>query len=156
MEVGMPQINGIAHIQLSVSDLERSIPFYRKLLTGMGMTLVNDTPTSLYGVGGRTGITISASQAPYTEDGFHQRRPGLHHFCFRARSRQDVDEIHNLALAAGAVIVHAPQEDGFAPGYYSVLFEDPDGIRIEANHVPGQGLLAPGLGQVGNADTQWD
>lgn len=152
----MPQINGIAHIQLSVSDLERSIPFYRKLLTGMGMTLVNDTPTSLYGVGGRTGITISASQAPYTEDGFHQRRPGLHHFCFRARSRQDVDEIHNLALAAGAVIVHAPQEDGFAPGYYSVLFEDPDGIRIEANHVPGQGLLAPGLGQVGNADTQWD
>ena len=152
----MPKINGIAHIQLSVSDLARSIPFYRKLLTGMGMTLVNDTPTSLYGVGGRTGITISASQAPYTEDGFHQRRPGLHHFCFRARSRQDVDEIHNLALAAGAVIVHAPQEDGFAPGYYSVLFEDPDGIRIEANHVPGQGLLAPGLGQVGDADTQWD
>ena len=152
----MPKINGIAHIQLSVSDLARSIPFYRKLLTGMGMTLVNDTPTSLYGVGGRTGITISASRAPYTEDGFHQRRPGLHHFCFRARSRQDVDEIHNLALAAGAVIVHAPQEDGFAPGYYSVLFEDPDGIRIEANHVPGQGLLAPGLGQVGDADTQWD
>ncbi len=152
----MPHINGIAHIQLSVSDLKKSIPFYRKLLTGMGLTLVNDTPTSLYGVGGRTGITISASQAPYTEDGFHQRRPGLHHFCFRARSREDVDEIHDLAKEAGAVIVHAPQEDGFAPGYYSVLFEDPDGIRIEANHVPGQGLLAPGLGQVGNADTRWD
>lgn len=152
----MPEINGIAHIQLSVSDLKKSIPFYRKLLTGMGLTLVNDTPTSLYGVGGRTGITISASEAPYTEDGYHQRRPGLHHFCFRARSRKDVDDIHDLAVEAGAKIVHAPQEDGFAPGYYSVLFEDPDGIRIEANHVPGQGLLAPGLGQVGSATTQWD
>ena len=150
----MPEINGIAHIQLSVSDLKKSIPFYRKLLTGMGLTLVNDTPTSLYGVGGRTGITISASEAPYTEDGYHQRRPGLHHFC--SRSRKDVDDIHNLAVEAGAKIVHAPQEDGFAPGYYSVLFEDPDGIRIEANHVPGQGLLAPGLGQVGSATTQWD
>ena len=29
-----------------------------------------------------------------------------------------------------------------APGYYSVLFEDPDGIRLEVNHVPGKGLLA--------------
>jgi len=29
--------------------------------------------------------------------------------------------------------------------YYSVLFEDPDGIRLEMNHVPGQGLLAEGV-----------
>ena len=42
-------------------------------------------------------------------------------------------------------IVHPP-EDGsqFAPGYYSVLFEDPDGIRVEVNHVPGKGHLGPG------------
>ena len=58
--------------------------------------------------------------------------------------------------------IHLPDINGIAriqlsaPGYYSVLFEDPDGIRIEANHVPGQGLLAPGLGQVGSADTKWD
>ena len=151
----MPEINGIAHIQLTVSDLSKSIPFYRALLTGMGLTLVNDNESGIYGVGGRTGITISQSHEPYTADGFHQRRPGLHHFCFRTRSRQDVDEIHTLAIEAGATIIHPPQEDGFAPGYYSVLFEDPDGIRIEANHVPGKGLLAPGRGQVGGADTQW-
>jgi catechol 2,3-dioxygenase-like lactoylglutathione lyase family enzyme len=152
----MPEINGIAHIQLTVSDLSKSIPFYRTLLTGMGLTLVNDNENGIYGVGGRTGITISQSHEPYTADGFHQRRPGLHHFCFRTRSRQDVDEIHALAIEAGATIIHPPQEDGFAPGYYSVLFEDPDGIRIEANHVPGKGLLAPGRGQVGGADTQWE
>ena len=36
--------------------------------------------------------------------------------------------------------MHAPEEGGrFAPGYYSVLFEDPDGIRVEVNFVPGQG-----------------
>ncbi len=27
-------------------------------------------------------------------------------------------------------------------GYYYVLFEDPDGIRLEVNFVPGAGLLA--------------
>ena len=44
----------------------------------------------------------------------------------------------------GAIIVHGPQEGVWAPGYYSVLFEDPDGIRLEVNHVPGAGLLAEG------------
>jgi catechol 2,3-dioxygenase-like lactoylglutathione lyase family enzyme len=151
----MPEINGIAHIQLTVTDMERSIPFYKRLLTGMGLTLVNDTPRGIYGVGGRTGISISASEAPYDNERFKQRHPGLHHLCLRARSRQDVDEIHDIAVEIGANIVHPPQEDGFAPGYYSVLFEDPDGIRIEANHVPGKGLLGPGLGQVGGADTTW-
>jgi len=37
---------------------------------------------------------------------------------------------------------HPPQEDGFAPGYYPVLFEDPDGMRIEVNHGPGRGHLS--------------
>jgi hypothetical protein len=35
-----------------------------------------------------------------------------------------------------------------APGYYSVLFEDPDGTRLEINYVPGKGLLTPGT-QIG-------
>jgi hypothetical protein len=30
------------------------------------------------------------------------------------------------------------------PGYYSVLFEDFDGIRLEVNHVPGRGVLVEG------------
>lgn len=152
----MIAINGIAHIQLTVTDMERSIPFYRRLLTEFGMTLVSDTPTSLYGVGGRTGIVISPASAEHANERFKQRHPGLHHFCIRVRSYEDVDAAHQLAVELGATIVHPPEVDGFAPGYYSVLFEDPDGIRIEVNHVPGDGLLSPGLGQVGSKDKQWD
>ena len=44
----------------------------------------------------------------------------------------------------GATIVRGPAEDTWAPGYYSALFEDPDGIRLEVNFVPGAGLLAEG------------
>ena len=152
----MPKVNGIAHIQLTVTDMGRSGPFYKKLLTGLGLTIVNDTERSIYGVGGRTGVSVSLAEPPYENERFKQRHPGLHHFCFRMRSRDDVDAVHDLALEVGATVVHKPQEDGFAPGYYSVLFEDPDGIRIEANFVPGQGLLAPGRGQVGSADTKWN
>ena len=66
---------------------------------------------------------------------------GLHHICFRARERADVDALHEFLIEMGAAIVHPPEDGAWAPGYYSVLFEDPDGIRLEMNFVPGKGLL---------------
>jgi catechol 2,3-dioxygenase-like lactoylglutathione lyase family enzyme len=55
--------------------------------------------------------------------------------------RADVDDLHAFLLSIGATIIRPPREDEWAPGYYSLLFEDPDGIRLELNHVPGKGLL---------------
>jgi len=140
----MANINGMAHIQLSVSDMERSTPFYRRLLHALGMSTIVESPEFFYCVGGRTGVAICPAKAPLREQEHQQWAPGLHHYCFRTRSREDVDEIHDVARELKAKIVHPPQEDGFAPGYYSVLFEDPDGMRIEANFVPGKGHLEPG------------
>ena len=45
----------------------------------------------------------------------------------------------------GAHIVHAPEPGPWAEGYYSLLFEDPDGIRLEINYVPGKGNLDPAV-----------
>jgi catechol 2,3-dioxygenase-like lactoylglutathione lyase family enzyme len=78
-------------------------------------------------------------------DRFIQSRVGLHHLCLRARSRNDVDRLHALLQDMGAAVIQAPKEGTWAPGYYSVLFEDPDGIRLEANFVPGAGVLEPGV-----------
>jgi len=138
----MAGINGIAHIQLTVSDMKRSVPFYRTLLHSLEMVTLRDTPDYFYCIGGRTGVGIAPAAPEFREQPFHQRRVGLHHVCFRARSREDVDAIHRTALALNAKIIRAPREDNWAPGYYSVLFEDPDGIRLEANFVPGKGHLS--------------
>lgn len=43
-----------------------------------------------------------------------------------------------------ATIIRGPEEGNWAPGYYYVLFEDPDGIQLEVCFVPGAGLLAAG------------
>lgn len=137
----MARINGIAHIQLTVSNMALSVPFYRTLLTSLEMQIVADEAGYFYCVGGRTGIALAPAQTGTASAGFSQNNIGLHHLCFRARSRQDVDEIYAVALGLAAKIIRAPREDDWAPGYYSVLFEDPDGIRIEANHVPGKGRL---------------
>jgi catechol 2,3-dioxygenase-like lactoylglutathione lyase family enzyme len=138
------QINGIAHVQLTVSDFDAALPFYERLLVALGLTPVMRSEGFFYCVGGRTGVAISRAAAERGGEKFVQRRVGLHHVCFRARERADVDAVYALLLDMGAKIVHPPEDGPWAPGYYSVLFEDPDGIRLEVNHVPGKGLLAPG------------
>ncbi|HEY1929680.1 MAG TPA: VOC family protein [Caulobacteraceae bacterium] len=139
----MIDINGIAHFQLSVTDFRASRDFYRWLLhETFGMTIQYDSERSFYCIGGRTGVLITPADPDLSADGFDQRRVGLHHLCFRLRSAADVDALHDAMVARGGVnILHAPQQDAWAPGYYSILFEDPDGIRLEANFVPGRGNL---------------
>ena len=134
--------NGIAHIQLTVRDLAASRAFYRKLLhETLGMAIQYDHPEVFYCIGGRTGVAIRSAPPERRDAPFDQWRIGLHHFCFRLRSREDIDTLHAAMRDFGAKIVRAPEDGPWAPGYYSVLFEDPDGIRIEANFVPGSGNL---------------
>lgn len=136
------EINGIAHVMLSVSDFAACRAFYGKLLPYLGLTPVIDTENYYYCVGGRTAVGIVEAEEEYRGERFVQRRVGLHHVCFRVREREDIDEAYAFVQEIGAKIVHPPEEGAFAPGYYSILFEDPDGIRLEMNHVPGKGLLA--------------
>ncbi len=134
-------INGIAHVQLTVRDPDACLPFWEKLLHFFEMKTLLRGDDSIYCIGGRTGILVRGAPEDKRDRAFDQDRPGLHHICFRARSVEDVDSVHEFAVKElGANIIHAA-EDGsqFAPGYYSVLFEDPDGLRIEVNHVPGRG-----------------
>jgi catechol 2,3-dioxygenase-like lactoylglutathione lyase family enzyme len=140
----MIDINGIAHVFVTASDFTRSREFYRRLLPELGMKPVMDGDGWFYCVGGRTAFGVRACAPEHAGERFVQSRVGLHHLCFRARERADVDRAFKLLQTIGATIVHPPQEDAYAPGYYSVLFEDPDGIRLELNHVPGKGLLAEG------------
>lgn len=137
----MASINGIAHIQLSVTSMERSVPFYEKLLHSLEMVTLVKSPQFFYCIGGRTGVAISPIESEFKNQPFNQRRAGLHHLCFRAKSREDVDSICQTALELRATIIRASTETNWAPGYYSVLFEDPDSIRIEANYVSGKGHL---------------
>ncbi len=135
------EINGIAHTFVTVSDFARARAFYGELLPAFGLKPVLDGDGFYYCVGGRTAFGLRAADPAHGPHRFDQGRVGLHHICFRARSREDVDRCHELVTRLGANVVHPPEEGPWAPGYYSLLFEDPDGIRLEINFVPGKGLL---------------
>jgi catechol 2,3-dioxygenase-like lactoylglutathione lyase family enzyme len=140
------ELNGIAHIQLTVNDPARCLPFWERLCNFLGMSTLIKGEGVIYCIGSRTGILVRGAPSGKQGGAFDQDRAGLHHFCFRARTREDVDAVHRfLCDELRAHIVHPPEEGSqFAPGYYSVLFEDPDGIRVEVNHVPGKGHFGPG------------
>lgn len=137
-------INGMAHVILTVSQFDKAREFYSALLPQFGMACVNDGRDFCYHVGARTAIGVRRCDPEFEGERFQQYRVGLHHLCLRARSREDVNKTATLAAALGATIVRGPEERDWAPGYYYVLFEDPDGIRLEVNFVPGIGLLKEG------------
>jgi catechol 2,3-dioxygenase-like lactoylglutathione lyase family enzyme len=140
----MIEVNGVAHVILTVSDWERSRAFYEAFLAFLGLTRVFAGDDFVYYVGGRTALGISRAEGKRAAERFEQGTIGLHHVCFRCRSREDVDKAYAFLRTQPVTIVHGPEEGPWAPEYYSVLFEDPAGIRVELNHVPGKGLLAEG------------
>ena len=140
----MIDINGMAHVILTVTQFEKAREFYGRLLPAFGMSCVNDGPDFLYHVGARTAIGIRKCDPEFEDATFQQYRVGLHHICLRARNRDDIDKTAELVRELGGKIVRGPCDGAWAPGYYYVLFEDPDGIRLEVNFVPGAGLLKEG------------
>ena len=138
------EINGVAHIVLRVSRFGECVAFYDALMPRLGLEAVFRSDEFVYYVGGRTAFGIRRPAAELAGHGHEELAPGIDHVCFRARSRADVDELYPFVEEVGAELVRAPEEGPWAPGYYSLSFRDPEGIRLEVNYVPGKGVFADG------------
>jgi catechol 2,3-dioxygenase-like lactoylglutathione lyase family enzyme len=131
--------SGVHHVDLVVSSIERSLPFYRDLLGPLGWHRIGE-------VEGEQGETIWYLSGPgsaiglreaRTEGGFDRYRVGLHHLAFEASSRGAVDERAEWLRTQGIEIESEPEEYAYVPGYYAVFFYDPDGLKLEIVYVPG-------------------
>jgi glyoxylase I family protein len=132
---------GVHHVDLVVSSIKRSLPFYRDLLGPLGFHRIGEvegergeTIWYIGGPGSQIGLREAQTQAQQPYDRY---RVGLHHLAFEASSRAGVDERAVWLRNQGAEIESEPQEYGYMPGYYAVFFFDPDGIKLEILHVPG-------------------
>jgi glyoxylase I family protein len=131
---------GVHHVDLVVSSIERSLPFYSGLLGPLGFSRIGEvegergeTIWYLGGPGSAVGLREAQSDSPP----YDRYRIGLHHLAFEAGSRRDVDERAAWLRTQNVEIESEPQEYTYLPGYYAVFFYDPDGLKLEIVHVPG-------------------
>jgi glyoxylase I family protein len=126
---------GIHHIDLAVSDVERSLAFYLDLLGPLGWEVRVRYPTYR-----GTEEVVYLGPPDHTGDlglrpadgGAHQYYGvGVEHIAFMVDTTQEVEEAYARAVSRGAEIHFPPEEDRDEPGYHAFFVFDPDGIRIE-------------------------
>jgi catechol 2,3-dioxygenase-like lactoylglutathione lyase family enzyme len=130
---------GVHHVDLVVTSIERSLPFYTELLGPLGYHRLSEVEgergeTIWYLAGPGTAIGLREAQADQPIDRY---AVGLHHLAFEADSRARVDELAEWLRTQPVQIESEPQEYTYMPGYYAVFFYDPDGLKLEIVHVPG-------------------
>lgn len=127
------------HIDLTVQDLEVSVPFYGIVLNRLGYrrtgVYAGTSPCWAYVAAEAPDFSIALHQA--VSVGEHDRYvPGLHHLAFHAQTRQEVVSFFEFLLDNDITVLDPPAEYDYTQGYYAVFFADPDGIKLEVVYEP--------------------
>lgn len=131
----MTEVIGIDHIYIAVSDLERSEFFYdRVLLEALGFrknrfTLGGDPHVQYFNR--HFGYVLRPSRSAAAHDCY---APGLHHFCLRVDTADDVAAVAAQLRGSGIEASEAQLYPDYAPDYWATFFTDPDGIRLEVTN----------------------
>ena len=120
------------HVELYVSDLERTVAFWSWFLGALGYARVAEWDQGQSWQLGDTYIVFVQVEDRFQQPAYHRCRVGLNHLAFHARSRDHVDEITQALRARGVPILYEDRHP-FAggEGYYAVFFEDPDRLKVE-------------------------
>ncbi|MEU3835932.1 VOC family protein [Streptomyces microflavus] len=118
------------HIGLNVTDLDRSIAFYREVFDFevLGEGKDGDRRWAFLGRDSRLVVTLWQQ----SEGSFAPALPGLHHLSFQVDTVEEIRATEEVLRSLGAdfaydgVVPHG--ETGTSGG---IFFTDPDGIRLE-------------------------
>jgi glyoxylase I family protein len=131
----VPEFPGLTHVALTVTDLDRSRPWYENLI-GSPPLIDEDTGAFHHAVwllGGQTLVGLHQFPDPHGSDPFDERQPGLDHLAFACANRAELEQwesrLNELGIENGGV-VDAPYGSGLS-------FRDPDNIALEFFAPPG-------------------
>ncbi len=131
----MTEVIGIDHLYIAVSDLTRSEIFYDQVLLEIlgfrknRFTLGGDPHVQYFNR--HFGYVLRPSRSAAAHDSY---APGLHHFCLRVDSADDVATVAAQLRGSGIEASQVKLYPEYAPDYWATFFTDPDGIRLEVTN----------------------
>lgn len=129
--LSMPDVTGIHHVSVTVSDIERSASWYSEVLglatlmeekhpDGAGYAVVLGKPDWSMCVGVHTHQTNEGER-------FSETRTGLDHISFGVSSRAELTTWEGHLTELG--VEHSPISE--QQGFSVLVFRDPDNIQLE-------------------------
>ena len=115
------------HVTILVSTLERSMPFYDRLLSLLGFQKLRDHVWT-----DGAGLYLQFQQAAAGSQPYERYGAGMNHLGFGAASREQVTELRAAMQAAGFEV----PDIQYLGGATALFMKDPDGIRFEVTHYP--------------------
>lgn len=131
----MPDFPALGHVAITVTDLDASREWYRKLF-GSDPIMDEDTGDfhhAVFMLGNGTIFGVHGFAKLDDARQFNERRPGLDHVSFHCADRAELEgwekRLNDLGIKNGGV-VDAPYGSGLS-------FRDPDNIALEFFAPPG-------------------
>ncbi|MDF2854813.1 MAG: hypothetical protein K0Q87_664 [Neobacillus sp.] len=120
------------HVEIYVSNLEKSIEFWDWLLIKLGYETYQKWEQGISWKYNETYLVFVQTEQRFLEIPYHRSRVGLNHLAFHAKSKEQVDSVTKELEEKGISILYKDRHP-YAGGkdYYSVFFEDPDRIKVE-------------------------
>lgn len=125
----MPEFLTIAHVALTVSDLDRSVPWYERVFDTKLVLAEEPGPfrRAVWLVGGQSLVGLHQFPDPADALSFNERRVGLDHLAFACSSRSELEarkvRLDELGTVNGGVV-----DAAYGSG---LSFRDPDNIALE-------------------------
>lgn len=129
----LPPDGALHHVEIYVSDLARSVEFWKWLLTEkFSYKVFQQWGGGISFLLGETYIVLVQTEGKYLGNHYNRRNTGLNHLAFHCSSRKFVDELTEELEARNIPVLYKDRHP-FAGGedYYAVFFEDPDRIKVE-------------------------
>lgn len=113
---------GIKHIEFWVSNLERSVPFYKELFDIIGWEQYDPN-----------GFRCDMTKVYFVEKNVaFEQNIGPRHICFEADSKEIVEKVSDFLKQRGVPIIRGPIEYTYKGNIaYTIDFKDTDGYILE-------------------------